>query len=132
NLMAGQIDLMFATTSTAVPQIQAGRLKPLVVTSPQRIAALSAVPTMREAGIEGLDVREWQGLVAPGGTAPSILARWNAELGRAVSSAPVQERLAALGMSVADTNAPDAFGRLIRDELKRWTTLARALNLKAG
>lgn len=130
NLMAGQIDLMFATTSTAVPQVKAGRLKPLVVTSPERLGALPDVPTMKEAGIVGFDVKEWQGLVAPAGTPRDIISRWNAELQRAMASPQVQERLGGLGMSVAAPNAPHEFQALIQGELARWSRLARELGLR--
>jgi tripartite-type tricarboxylate transporter receptor subunit TctC len=104
-LIGSQVDLMFATTSTAVPQIRAGRLRPLVVTSPQRLAALPEVPTMAEAGITGWDVREWQGVAAPAGTPAEIVARWNAELAKVMAEPSVRERLAALGMDVASPNS---------------------------
>ena len=132
NVMAGQIDLMFATTSTAVPQVQGGRLKPLVVTSPSRLAALPDVPTMGEAGISGFDVKEWQGVVAPAGTPAAIIDRWNQGLQRVIRLPAVQERLAGLGMDVAGHNSPQSFRELIRDELARWSSLARELNLRVN
>ena len=132
NLMAGQIDLMFATTSTAVPQIQAGRLKPIVVTSPTRLGALPAVPTMAEAGVTGFDVREWQGLVAPAGTPAPIIDKWHTELRRVVARPAVVDRLAGLGMTVAEPDTPQQFSAMIRGELTRWAALAKSLNLKVG
>jgi tripartite-type tricarboxylate transporter receptor subunit TctC len=129
-LMGAQVDLMFATTSTAVPQIRAGRLRPLVVTSPQRLAALPEVPTMAEAGVTGWDVREWQGIAAPAGTPVEIVARWNAELARTMADPAVRERLAALGMDVAEPNSPQAFGGLVKSELGRWSGMVKTLGLK--
>ncbi len=129
-LMGAQVDLMFATTSTAVPQIRSGRLRPLVVTSPQRLAALPEVPTMAEAGVTGWDVREWQGVAAPAGTPAEIVARWNAELSKVMADPSVRERLAALGMDVADPNSPQAFGGLVKSELGRWSGMVKTLGLK--
>ena len=129
-LLGGQVDLMFSTTSAAVPQVRAGRLRPLVVTSPQRLAALQDVPTMAEAGVSGWDVREWQGVAAPAGTSPALVARWNAELARAMADPGVRERLAGLGMDVADANSPQAFGELVRGELGRWSAMVKTLGLR--
>lgn len=129
-LIGSQVDLMFATTSTAVPQIRAGRLRPLVVTSPQRLAALPEVPTMAEAGITGWDVREWQGVAAPAGTPAEIVARWNAELAKVMAEPSVRERLAALGMDVASPNSPQEFNALVRSELGRWSGMVKTLGLK--
>jgi tripartite-type tricarboxylate transporter receptor subunit TctC len=129
-LMGAQVDLMFATTSAAVPQIRAGRLRPLVVTSPQRLAALPDVPTMAEAGVTGWDVREWQGVAAPAGTPPELVARWNAELAKAMADPGVRERLAALGMDVAAPNSPQEFAGLVKGELGRWSAMVKTLGLR--
>jgi tripartite-type tricarboxylate transporter receptor subunit TctC len=129
-LMGGQVDLMFATTSAAVPQVRAGRLRPLAVTSPKRLAALPDVPTMAEAGVAGWDVREWQGIAAPAGTPPELVERWNAGLARAMADPGVRERLAALGMEVAEPNSPQAFAGLVKAELGRWSGMVRTLGLK--
>jgi tripartite-type tricarboxylate transporter receptor subunit TctC len=129
-LVGGQTDMMFATTSAAVPQVRAGRLRPLVVTSPERLAALPDVPTMKEAGIDGWDVREWQGVAAPAGTPPEIVARWNAELARAMADPALRERLGTLGMDVAAPNSSQEFGALVRSELGRWSKLVTTLGLK--
>jgi tripartite-type tricarboxylate transporter receptor subunit TctC/quercetin dioxygenase-like cupin family protein len=130
NLLSAQVDLMFATTSTAIPQIRAGKLRPLVVTSPQRLAALADTPTMAEAGIQGFDVKEWQGLVAPAGTPREIVVKWNDELVKAMAAPQVRERLTALGMDAVGGNSPEQFRTLIANELGRWSKLARELKLK--
>ncbi|MFN9775155.1 MAG: Bug family tripartite tricarboxylate transporter substrate binding protein [Burkholderiales bacterium] len=129
-LMGAQVDLMFATTSAAVPQVRAGRLRPLVVTSPQRLAALPDVPTMAEAGVTGWDVREWQGVAAPAGTPPELVGRWNAELAKSMADPGVRERLAALGMNVAAPNTAQEFAGLVKAELGRWSAMVKTLELK--
>jgi tripartite-type tricarboxylate transporter receptor subunit TctC len=130
NLVGGQVDAMFATTSTAVPQVKAGKLRALVVTSPGRLAALPDVPTMAEAGVIGFDVKEWQGIAMPAGTPRDVVSRWSAELARIMAAPDVRERLVALGMEAAAPNAPDQFAGLVKSELGRWSRLVKDLELK--
>jgi tripartite-type tricarboxylate transporter receptor subunit TctC len=85
---------------------------------------------MKEAGIDGWDVREWQGVAAPAGTPPEIVARWNAELARAMADPALRERLGTLGMDVAAPNSAQEFGALVRSELGRWSKLVTTLGLK--
>ncbi len=129
-LLGGQVELMFATTSAAVPLIRAGKLRPLVVTSPVRLPALPDVPTMKEAGVEGWDVREWQGITAPAGTPAEVVTRWNTAVAGAVAEPQVRDKLGALGLEVAAPNSPQAFAGLIHGELGRWSGLVRSLNLR--
>jgi tripartite-type tricarboxylate transporter receptor subunit TctC len=131
-LMGAQVDPMLATTSAAVSQVRATRLRPLVVTSPQRLAALPDVPTMAEAGVSGWDVREWRGVAAPAGTPPELVARRNAELAKAIADPGVRERLAALGMEVAAPNSPQEFAGLVKSELGRWSAMVKTLGLRVA
>lgn len=130
NLMAGQVDLMFATTSTAVPQIRAGKLRAIVVTSPSRLPALPEIPTMSEAGITGFDVKEWQGIAMPAGVPREVIGRWTTELHKIMAMPDVRERLAALGMEAASPNTSEQFGGLVKSELGRWSKLVKDLGLK--
>jgi tripartite-type tricarboxylate transporter receptor subunit TctC len=129
-LVAGQVDMMFATTSTAVPQVRAGRLRAIAVTSPARLAALPEVPTMAEVGVTGFDVKEWQGITLPAGVPPEIVARWTEGLQRTMAEPAVRDRLAGLGMETAAPNSPEQFGALVRSELDRWSGLVKSLGLK--
>ncbi len=129
-LVAGQVDMMFATTSTAVPQVRAARLRPIAVTSPTRLAALPEVPTMPEVGLPNFDVREWQGITLPAGVPADVVVRWSEGLQRVMAQADVRERLAGLGMETAAQNAPDQFAALVRSELDRWSNLVKVLGLK--
>jgi tripartite-type tricarboxylate transporter receptor subunit TctC len=122
---------MFATTSVAVPQVKAGKLRALAVTSPTRLAALPDVPTLAEGGITGFDMKEWEGIVAPAGTPPEIVSHWSRELGRIMAQPELRERLAALGMVPAAPNSPDEFGTLVRNELQTWTRFVKASGIKA-
>jgi tripartite-type tricarboxylate transporter receptor subunit TctC len=129
-LIGEQIDVMFATVSTAAPLIKADKLRALAVTSPERLSALPAVPTVREAGVKGLELKEWEGFVVPAGTPKAIVARWNHDVFQVLAQPEVRARLADLGMTVAEPNRPDEFGSLIRRELEHWGSFVRSRGLK--
>lgn len=131
-LLGNQVSAMFATSSVAAPLVRGGKLRALAVTSPQRLAALPEVQTLAEAGMPGLELREWEGLVAPAGTPKAIIDKWNAELFRVLGTQEARLRLAELGMTVAASNAPDEFGALIRSELKNWGQFVRSAGIRPG
>jgi tripartite-type tricarboxylate transporter receptor subunit TctC len=113
--VAGQIDLMFADMAPAVPQIKAGKLRALAVTSEQRSAALPEVPTMVEAGIWRESPQTWWALVAPRGTPPAIIARLNTDLAQILKQPDVAERYGTLGISIAHTT-PEQVMAMVREE----------------
>jgi tripartite-type tricarboxylate transporter receptor subunit TctC len=125
DLIGGQVEMMFDTSSSAMGQIKAGRLRPLAVTTPKRSAELPNVPTLAEAGVQGAEMSTWYGLFTTGGTPRPIVERLHAELQNALKLPDVQGRLAALGgepgaLSVqqfADMNRAEfeRFGRLVRE-----------------
>lgn len=131
-LLGDQVSAMFATTSVAAPLVRGGKLRAIAVTSPQRLAALPTVPTLAESGLGDIELREWEGLVAPAGTPRPILDKWNQDLFQVLSSPELRARLADLGMSVAATNRPDEFGALIRQELAHWARFVKTLGLRPG
>jgi tripartite-type tricarboxylate transporter receptor subunit TctC len=130
-LLGGQISAMFATTSVAVPLVNAGKLRALAVTSPNRLSALPSVPTMAEGGVPGFDLKEWEGIVAPAGTPRDIVAKWNEELARIMRLPAVRDRLSDLGMEAAPPNSAEQFASLVHGELQRWTRFVKATGLKA-
>ena len=131
SVLGGQVDVMFATSSVAVPMVRGSKLRALAVTSPQRMTALPDVPTMPEAGMDGFTVREWEGVVGPAGVPAPIIERWNTELARIMGLPDVRSRLLELGLAAADQNSPREFGALINSELGYWTRLVKTAGIKA-
>lgn len=129
-LLGDQVTAMFATASVATPLVRAGKLRALAVTSPQRMARLPDVPTLAEAGVQGLDLKEWEGMVAPAGTPSRILDQWNRDLFQVLGTPEVRAKLAELGMTVAAPNSESQFGSLIGSELDHWTGFVREKGLR--
>ena len=129
DLIAGQIPLMFADISAALPFIRAGKLRALGVTTRERTPLLD-VPTLIEQGVADFDVNAWFGLMAPAGTPREIIARLNAESVKALRERSLVERLEAVGLTPAP-GTPEEFGRYIAGELDRWAKVAKAANVRA-
>lgn len=131
-LLGDQVSTMFATTSVAAPLVRAGKLRAIAVTSPQRLAALPGVPTLAESGLSDIELREWEGLVAPAGTPRLIIDQWNQALFQVLADPALRNKLADLGMSVAQANRPEEFAQLIRQELVHWGKFVKSTGLKPG
>ncbi len=128
--MAGEVDAVFDTVSSAVGLVRSGKLRALAVTSDKRSAVLPQVPTVAEQGVPRFDTTGWFGILAPAGTSPSVINRFNAELNQALASAAVREKLAGLGAESME-GRPAQFGQFIESETARWSALIRRLNLRA-
>jgi tripartite-type tricarboxylate transporter receptor subunit TctC len=125
DLVAGQIQLSFASTPGAMPLVKAGRLKGLAISSPQRIAKLPDMPTIAESGVPGYEASVWYGIVAPAKTSPEIVARLYKE-----SAAVLQDRGAREKMDANDFEAtvlgPEQFAAFIRRETEKWGKVVKA------
>jgi tripartite-type tricarboxylate transporter receptor subunit TctC len=115
DLVAGQIDMVLSDMAPAVPQVKAGKLRALAVTSERRSPALPDVPTLAETGIKGSIPDVWWVLMTPRGTAPAVVARLNAEVGTMMKSPELQERFAQLGITPLHST-PERVTELIRLE----------------
>jgi len=125
DLISGQVEMMFDTTSSAMGQIKAGRLRPIAVTTPKRTAELPEVPTLAEAGVQGAEMSTWYGLFTTGGTPRPIVDRLHVELEKALALPEVRGRLTGLGgepgslsiQQFTDMNRADyeRSGKLIRE-----------------
>lgn len=127
-VMGEQVDMMFAIAPAVLPHIRAGRLRALATPAPLRLPALPDVPTLAELGY-AIDVRDWTGIVVPAGTPESVIARINSALAAVLAQKEVRERLAAAGFEPAESG-PDAFGALIREEVKKWGRVVTAAGIK--
>ena len=129
DLVGGNVSMSFASMTSSLPFIKSGRLRPLAVSSKDRSAQLPDVPTMIEAGVPNLDVRDWQGILGPRGMPKPIVDRINAELVRALKAPDSQERLAAMGLDVI-ASTPQEFRAAIASEIKRWADVVKRANIK--
>ena len=127
-VVAGEIAFMVPTLTTALPQIQNGRVRAIAVTGPAREQEVPNIPTVAET-IPGYDVVSWWGVVAPAGTPRPVVDRLNADLVRTLAMAEVRTGLLKVGMNASSTT-PDQFGQYIRDEIAKWTKVAKAANIK--
>jgi tripartite-type tricarboxylate transporter receptor subunit TctC len=126
DLVAGHVQLGFLNMLEAVPQIKAGRLRALGVSTPSRSPAMPNVPTIAESGIPGFDVIQWSGVLAPAGVPRNIVLKWNAEVNRILARTEMRERLAAAGADPGG-GSPEAFSNLIRADIAKWAKLAKSI-----
>jgi tripartite-type tricarboxylate transporter receptor subunit TctC len=129
DLMGGQVQLLFSTVVQALPQIKAGRLKPIAVAGTKRSPVLPDVLTIDESGIRGYDVSNWFGMLAPRRTPDSIVARLNREIVQGLEGADVKNRLAADGVDAVGST-PAEFGALIRRDSERYAQLVKTLGIR--
>jgi tripartite-type tricarboxylate transporter receptor subunit TctC len=120
-LVGGHVDLMFATIPAALPMLKAGKLRPVAVTSMQRLDSLPGTPSLQELGYPQASVRDWHGIVAPAGTPPERIEQLAAAVGRALAADGVRERLQAAGLEPVVESGPAAFRAFIAGETHRWT-----------
>ena len=129
DLAGGNVNAVFVTLASALPQVQAGQVRALGVMGTERLSVLPEVPTMREQGIDLLN-EHWWGLLAPARTSPAMVTRLAEALRGVVASAELVPRLAALAVLPRATG-PEAFGALVRADLARMAELVRAQNIRA-
>jgi len=130
DLMAGHVDLLFASVLESSGHIKAGRLKGLVVTHAKRSPALPEVPTLAEAGVKNAESGSWIALLAPAATPAPIIAKMNAEIRTAVAAPDVREKLIAQG-AVPQASTPAELQALIKSDLARYGKIIREKGLKA-
>jgi tripartite-type tricarboxylate transporter receptor subunit TctC len=124
DLIGGQVQAMFANLPEALPQVQAGRLRPLAVTGNTRRANLPSVPTFAEAGFAQMDAKSWFGLFAPAATPAPVVAKLSAAIAKAVADPTVQARLNELGADPVG-NQSEAFQKFVVQEVERWGALVQ-------
>ncbi len=130
DLIGGNMDLMFDNLPSAMPQIKAGKLKALAVTSAERSAAVPELPTIAEAGpVKGFEASSWFGLLAPAGTPADIVSRIQQETAKALGAPALKERLLSQG-AIPSGMSPADFTKLITAETKKWAEVVKASGAK--
>ena len=127
--IAGQTDLFCSSTATALPQVKAGRLRVLAVTTANRLPAEPDVPTLAEAGVKGYDVPIWHGLIAPKGMPRVAVERMNAEVNKLLKVKEAAEQLQTDGVSPAG-GSPERFRDQIRKEVELWRKAVADIGVK--
>jgi tripartite-type tricarboxylate transporter receptor subunit TctC len=130
DLIGGQVQMAFATLTTVVPHVRAGKLRGIAVIGSQRSAAVPDLPTVAEAGVPGFEVNNWIGLFAPAGTPNEIVRRLNAEVMKIMQAPEVASRMVQQGERFTP-NSPEDFGRFVRAEISRWEKVIKDAGLKA-
>ncbi|MBI3043346.1 MAG: tripartite tricarboxylate transporter substrate binding protein [Betaproteobacteria bacterium] len=129
DLIGGRIQIIFATASAAIAQMQGGRLKALAVTTARRSSSLPDLPTLDEAGLKGFDVSVWGGLAGPARTPQARVAKLHAQLVRILALAEIKERFKAAGAEPVGST-PNEFGKFLRTEIEKWTKVVKRANIR--
>lgn len=124
SLLSGETDFLFDNLASAAPQIRAGKLKALAVTTGERSGFFPELPTMSESGLKGFDVDTWFGVFAPAGTPKPVVDRLHDEFVRALESPEIVERLSKMGAKPAPMS-PQAFGEFVRAEQRKYEKIVR-------
>lgn len=130
DLLGAQVESSFMNINTAMPQIKAGKLRPLVITSARRSALLPDVPTLEESGVKDANVQSWQAVAGPRGLPADIKAKLQAAIAAAVADPVIRTRLLDLGFEIV-ANTPEQFAAFQATEYARWQKLITARNIKA-
>jgi tripartite-type tricarboxylate transporter receptor subunit TctC len=129
DVIAGQDQMMFATTSGVMGFLKNGQVRALAVTTLKRTAILPDVPTMDEAGLPGFEATTWHGLVAPAGTPPAIIDTLHGALVAALADPDVKTKLAALGVDIGP-DSPAEFSAYVKAEIPKWAAIIKASGAK--
>ncbi len=131
DLIAGQVQLVFASSATAVPQVKAGKIRALAVTTARRAAVFPDVPTVAESGLPGYEADNWYGFVTVAKTPKPLLDRLHGELIKALQSAEVRQALTNQGLDQR-TSSPEELGAYIKSEFEKWAKVIKAAGLTAN
>jgi tripartite-type tricarboxylate transporter receptor subunit TctC len=130
DVVAGQVQMMFAITSVGLPQVQNGKLRGLAVSSAQRTPLAPTLPTLAESGLAGYEVIGWNGLLAPAGTSKAIVNKINSEVTRALKLPEMSQRLSGAFYDTAAANTPEQYAKYIREEISKWAKLVKETGAK--
>jgi len=130
DLIAGQVDVMFDNTPNVLPQVRAGKLKGIAVSTKARTPLAPDIPAVDEAGVPGYDVSVWFGVLTVAGTPREIVQRLNSEMVKVLSSPEIKERFGKMGVEVV-AGSPEQFSGFLRGEVSRWAKVIKDAGIKA-
>ncbi|MGE5094252.1 MAG: Bug family tripartite tricarboxylate transporter substrate binding protein [Betaproteobacteria bacterium] len=129
DLLGGQIDVIFALLPECLPHVKAGKLRALAIMSDQRYPLLPDVPTSAEAGIPGIEVTSWNGIMLPAGTPSAIVARVNAEISQITAAPDMKAKIVEAGYQPVAMGVPET-EHFVRGDVERWAKVVREANIK--
>ncbi len=128
--IGGQTQVMFPSFFTALPHVKAGKLKALALAGPKRSPLLPDVPTLSEAGVNGVDVQQWYGIFAPAKTPKPVIDQLNKALNQVLQDKDIVKRIEDHGADV-ETSTPEQLGELVKSELVKWRAVVQRARLTA-
>jgi tripartite-type tricarboxylate transporter receptor subunit TctC len=131
DLIPGRVDLMFNVMSSVLPQVRAGQMRGLAVTTPQRVAAAAEFPTFAEAGLPGFEVTGWFGFFVPAKTPPEIVAKIHADTARALADTALRGRLEELGIVVVGST-PAELAAFLKAEMEKWGPVIKEAGIRGS
>lgn len=129
DLIGGQTQAMFPGLAAAVPHIRSGRVRPLAVTGLARHPQFKDIPTLDESGFKGFDAQQWYGVVGPAGMPAAVVKQLNDALATVLTAPDLREKLSVEAVE-PNPMSPEKFGEFIREDIARWTQLAKARNIQ--
>jgi tripartite-type tricarboxylate transporter receptor subunit TctC len=130
DLIAGQVEVMFDNTPNVLPQVRAGKLKGIAVSTKARSPLAPEIPTVDEAGVPGYDVSVWFGVLTVAGTPREIVQRLNSETVKVLASPEIRQRFGKMGVEVV-AGSPEQFSGFLRGEVDRWARVIKEAGIKA-
>ena len=131
DLIGGHVDMAIVSLSSVAPQLAAKRLRGLVVTSAKRSSLMPELPTFAEAGLNGIEISGWYGVVVPAGTPKEIIAKLHSDITRVLAQPDTVRTLAAAGLEAAAPNTPEDFAAHLRSEIAKWAKVVKASGARA-
>ena len=129
DLLGGQLQLFIGSIASALPHVQANKLKGIALTSAKRSKSAPQIPTISESGVPGFEIYEWNALYAPASVAPAIVTRLNSVMNKLLESADVQQRFFQMGAD-AVPGTPAALGDYVRSESAKWAKTVKEMGIK--
>jgi len=128
--IGGQTQFMFPSLYTALPHVKSGKLRAVAVAGPKRSPLLPDVPTLKEAGVDGVDVQQWYGFFAPANTPRPIIDQLNKAINQVLKDKEIEKRIEEHGADV-ETSTPEQLGALVKSELEKWKAVVQRAKMTA-